>query len=91
MKMVQPVIHDYLTQIFHKHYKMAPDPAAEAAMKFLEILELYKMELIIGEWVVPEPLPLEPLRPLSGWDKLAATLRDIEESGREPWLAREIQ
>jgi len=93
--MTQPIIHDYLTQIFAKHYKMEPKAAAEAALKFIDILELYQMQLICGEWVVPEPIaptiPTRPARPATGWDRLIIDLREIKESGREPWLAREIQ
>lgn len=84
--MIEPIIHDHLTQIFGKHYKMAPKNAAEEALRFMEILELYDMKLIIGAWVIPEDAP-----PLTGWDKLRAGLQDIEASGREPWLAKEIQ
>jgi len=86
---VQPVIHDYLTQIFCKHYNMEPKVAAQAGLKFLDLLELYDMQLIRGDWVVPEAP--EPLRRLTGWEKIIVDLQDIEESGREPWLSKEIQ
>lgn len=85
---VEPVIHDYLTQIFIKHYKLEPTPAAEQALRFLEIIELYQMQLIMGEWVVPVPIEVKKL---TGWDKLILSNMDIIESGREPWLAKEIQ
>ena len=91
---VQPIIHDYLTQIFGKHYKMEPMPAAQQALRFLEILELYQMQLVMGEWLVPEPLPIPkyvPPKRISVWDQIALDLEDIETSGREPWLAKEIQ
>lgn len=81
--MIQPVIHDYLTQIFYKHYSMEAKAAAEAALKFMDILELYDMKLIIGDWVVPE------IRTLSPFEMMQQTAMDTME--REPWLAREIQ
>lgn len=78
--MTQPVIHDYLTQIFVKHYKMQPKPAAEEAMRFLEILDLYKMELIIGDW-------REQMKPQKTmWEQLME-----EAAEREPWLAKELR
>ena len=93
-KIVQPVIHDYLTQILCKHYNMEPMPGAKAALRLIQLLELYKMEIIIGEWLVPEPLPIPayvPPKRISVWDQIALDLEDIETSGREPWLAKEIQ
>jgi hypothetical protein len=80
---VNPIICDYLTQIFHKHYSMAPAPAAEAALKFIELLELYDLKLIIGDWVVPE------IRTLTPFELMTQTAMDTME--REPWLAKEIQ
>ncbi len=80
--MVEPIIHDNLTQIFARHYSMGPMPAAEAALKFLDILELYDMKLIIGDWVVPEVIKLTP------FDMMVQTAKETME--RQPWLAKEI-
>jgi len=80
---VQPIIHDYLTQIFNKHYSMDQAAAAESALKFLDILELYDMKLIIGDWVRAEVKTLTP------FEMMQQTAMDTME--REPWLAREIQ
>jgi hypothetical protein len=63
---------------------MQPEPAAQEALRFLEIAELYGMELIIGEWTVPEPA-----QPLSPFEIMQQTMMDTME--REPWLAKEIQ
>jgi hypothetical protein len=84
--MTQPVIHDYLTQIFVKHYKIEPNHAAEEALRFLEIAELYGMQLIMGEWTVPEPVDVaaDPFTQMFG-----KNMRETMQ--REPWLAREIQ
>jgi len=90
-KIVQPVIHDVLTQIFCKHYKLEPMPAAQQALRFMEILDLYQMELVIGEWLVPEPAPYVAPKRLTMWDQIALDIEDIDASGREPWLAKEIQ
>lgn len=90
--MTDPIIIDYLTQIFERHYKIEkPEVATEAALKFLDILELYQMKLIIGEWIVPEIVTVMANKPQSIWEQMAASIHDIEDSGREPWAAREIQ
>ena len=82
--MIQPIIHDNLTQIFVKHYKMQPRAAAQEAMRFLEIVELYGMQIIIGDWLIPEPST-----PQSPWQRAIEALQEAE--AREPWLAKEIQ
>lgn len=82
--MIQPVIHDYLTQVFVKHYKLEPRAAAEEALRFAEILELYGMQIIVGEWTIPEPA--EPLSPTQAME---ATWRETLE--REPWNAPELK
>lgn len=87
-RITEPIIHDYVTQIFCKHYKMQPEPAAKEALRFLEITDLYGMQLIMGDWVKPEPAL--PAAPVTGWNKMIQSLRDVEESGREPWLAVEL-
>ena len=92
--MIEPVIHDYLTQIFVKHYKMQPKPAAQEALRFLEISDLYGMQVILGEWLKPEPIEMKagvPIKPLTLWQKIALEVKAIDDSGREPWLSREIQ
>ena len=78
--MTQPIVHDYLSQIFVKHYKMQPKAAAEEAWRFLEITKLYGMELIIGDWreQMKEPKDL--------WRELME-----EAAEREPWLAYELR
>ena len=81
--MTQPVIHDYLTQIFVKHYKLGPTKAAEEGLRFMEILELYGMQIIIGEWTVPDVVELDPFDMMTRITK--------ETMDREPWLAKEIQ
>ena len=83
--MTQPIIHDYLTQIFQKHYRLGPDKADEEAERFGEILELYGLELIIGDWIVPETKVIR----MDAFDILRETAKETME--REPWLAREIQ
>ena len=87
MSDVQPIVQDYLTQIFVKHYKMQPEPAAEEVIRFLEIIDLYKMQLIVGEWTIPEPLPVAPR--LTPWEVMQQTYAETLE--REPWRAQEIQ
>ncbi len=89
--MIQPVIHDYLTQIFVKHYKMQAKAAAEEAIRFLEILELYDVQLIKGDWV-PEPAPeqQESRDPFFGVG--GKELRVIKETLlREPWNSPELK
>ena len=81
--MINPVIHDNLTAIFVRHYKMSPKNAAEASLKFMEVLELYKMQIIIGDWVIPDIVELSP------FEMMVRTQKETME--REPWLAREIQ
>ena len=78
--MTQPIVHDYLTQIFAKHYGNEPKQAAENAMKFLEIIELYGMELIIGDW--------QMVVSKSPWELMLETLEETSE--REPWKAYEL-
>lgn len=78
--MNQPIVHDYLSQIFVKHYELQPKAAAEEAMRFLEILQLYDMELIIGDWRT------QPRSEKSLWEKLME-----EAAEREPWLAKELR
>lgn len=86
---IQPVIHDYLAQIFVKHYKLDPKKAAEQSLRFYEIVQLYGLEIIVGEWLVPEPVPVVPAKPKDAWTRAIEALQEAEE--REPWLAREIQ
>ena len=81
--MIQPIVHDLLTQVMHRHYGLGPVPAAEAALKLLDILEQYDLQLIIGEWTRSE------VRTLSPFEMLQKTAQETME--REPWLAREIQ
>ena len=78
--MKQPIIHDQLTQIFLKHYGNEPQQAAENAWKFLEILELYGMQLIRGEW--------QQVVKLTGWELMVETMDEAAE--REPWKAYEL-
>lgn len=85
--MIQPIIHDYLTQIFVKHYKLDNESAANEALRFYEIVQLYGLDIIVGEWLVPEPLAPDP--PKDAWTKAVEALHEAE--AREPWLAREIQ
>lgn len=85
--MIQPVIHDYLTQIFVRHYKLDNAKAAKEALRFYEIVGLYGLDIIVGEWLVPEPA--QPNPPKDAWTKAIEALHEVEE--REPWLAREIQ
>lgn len=84
---IQPVIHDYLSQIFVRHYKLEPTRAAQEALRFYEIVQLYGLEIIVGEWLVPEPARPDP--PKDAWTRAIEAFHDVEE--REPWLAREIQ
>ena len=86
---VQPVVVDYLSQIFTKHYKLEPGNAAEEALRFLEIIELYGMELIIGEWTVPEVVVVGKPGAKDAWSVALDAMKQAEE--REPWLAKEIQ
>jgi len=91
-QVIQPLIHEHLTGLMVKHYKLQPEPAAEAAMRFMEILELHRMEIVMAEWTVPEPIPVAaPHRRMTTWEELALDIKSVEASGREPWLAREIQ
>lgn len=85
--MIQPIIADYLTQIFVKHYKLDNEKAASEALRFYEIAQLYGLDIIVGEWLVPEPARPDP--PKDAWTKAIEALKEAEE--REPWLAREIQ
>lgn len=78
--MTQPIVHDYLSQIFVKHYKMQPKAAAEEAWRFLEIVKLYDMELIIGDWR-EQPRSRRPM-----WEQMME-----EAAEREPWLAHELK
>lgn len=86
MKIIPPIIHDNLAQIFVRHYKMQPKAAAEEALRFMEIIDLYDMQVIVGDWLIPEPVPQAPR---DAWSMAIDALKDAEE--REPWLAREIQ
>lgn len=80
--MTQPIVHDYLTQIFAKHYGRPPKAAAEEAHRFLEIVDLYGMELIVGDW-------REQMKePKSRWDEMLEIAN--ESADREPWKAYEI-
>ena len=81
---VQPIIHDYLSQIFQKHYKLGPDKADTEAERFEEILELYGMQLIVGDWAVPEVKVIK----MDAFDMLRETTKETME--RKPWLAKEI-
>lgn len=87
----EPIVHDYLTQIFVKHYKMTAEPAAEEALRFLEIIDLYKMQLILGDWTKIEEEKIKT--PRGRWDLMIdVAKRSIDESGeREPWKSPEIQ
>jgi len=76
--MNQPIVSDYLTQIFAKHYKLPPEKAAEEAQRFLEITQLYGMELIMGDW-------REQPKKKDSWRLLME-----EAAEREPWLASEL-
>lgn len=88
--MIQPVIHDYLSQIFAKHYKLEPRKAAEEALRFLEILDLYKMKMIVGDWTVPEVVVVNSGKESRDpWAEAIEAMRAAE--AREPWLAKEIQ
>jgi hypothetical protein len=82
---VNPIIHDYLTQIMVKHYRQAPEVAAQQASKLLEIFELYGMQLIVGDWVVPEKIVIR----MSPFDMMMETTRETME--REPWNAPELK
>ena len=87
--MIHPIIHDHLSQIFHRHYKLEPVAAAEEAMKMLEVLELYGLQIIIGDWTVPEVVVVNGQKPVDAWARAVEAMRAAEE--REPWLAKEIQ
>lgn len=87
--MIHPIVHGHLSQIFQRHYKMDAVPAAEESMRMLEILELYGLQIIIGEWTVPEVIVVNTGKPVDAWAKAAHDMREAEE--REPWLAKEIQ
>ena len=87
--MIQPVIHDYLAQIFVRHYKLEPRAAAEEALRFLEIIDLYRLQIIQGDWVVPEVVVVAGSPNRDPWADAIEAMRAAE--GREPWLAREIQ
>lgn len=79
--MIQPIVFDHVAQIFNRHYKLKPREAAEAARKFLEVLQLYDLQIVRGDWVrAPSQSKWE--RMMDGFDEAAE---------REPWLAREIQ
>ena len=79
--MTQPIILDHVAQIFGRHYKMPPRKAAEEASRFLEILQLYDLQIIRGDWT-RAPAQSKWQRMMEGFDEAAE---------REPWLAREIQ
>ena len=87
--MIHPIIHDHLSQIFQRHYKMEPTAAAEESMRMLEILELYGLQIIIGDWTVPEVVVVNTGKPVDAWAKAVHDMREAE--AREPWLAKEIQ
>lgn len=82
---MNPIIHNYLSQIMTKHYGQEPVAAAEQATKLLEIFQLYGMQLIVGEWVVPEKVVIR----LDAMDMLLETARETIE--REPWNAPELK
>jgi hypothetical protein len=84
-KIVQPVILAQLTQIFVKHYKMKAKPAAEAALKFTEIMELYGLQVIDREWEIPERVSM----PKDAWG-LVAELTKAETTARKPWHSVEL-
>lgn len=80
---MNPIIADYLTQIMDKHYHMG-ERAPEEAAKLMEIFELYGLQLIVGEWIVPEKVVIR----LDPFDMLMETAADT--IAREPWKAPEL-
>jgi hypothetical protein len=85
--MTQPIILNYLSQIFEKHYKLPKEQALQEAKRLDEIFELYGMKLIIGEWLVPEPAPPAVVR-----SPLEVDLSTWKESmEREPWNPPELK
>jgi hypothetical protein len=86
---IHPIIHDHLSQIFQRHYKLEPTTAAEESMRMLEVLELYGLQIIIGDWTIPEVVVVNGRNPVDAWSTAVHAMREAE--GREPWLAKEIQ
>jgi hypothetical protein len=87
---IHPVIRMRVAQILHDQFGMTPKGAVDTATKLIRILRDNEMDIVMGDWMGN---PEEPLQRRSSftWDDLPRIAQELEESGRAPWDAPELQ
>lgn len=88
--MIQPIIASQVGQILIKAYGLEPTEGFAAARKLLGIMEAAGLQVIRGEWVIPEVITVHAPQPSGDrWMDLAARVTQ-DTMDREPWKAVEL-
>lgn len=95
--MMQPITLIQVGQMMVEDYGLDADGAVKAAVTLVKRLEARGMQVIKGEWVIPEVITVEVVRAPAApptqddrWMNLASRVTQ-DTAGREPWKAAEIQ